>query len=320
MLRQPETRYTGLAIDSGGAMSQIILNLLAIFVCALLAHLFPEATFLGAYAILGPAHYLTEISWLHDRKYFVGRPGLWITVALVVLMVMLVRPHTPAAAGLLFALIGGLIASGIAMPFSMMALTVIGSAFVGSAGVIFGWVAVIAVAILIPTLLHVFAFTAMFMVNGALRTRRWIDWLPPLALALATASFLLLPTVDLGHGRFLNTVTQGFSNLFAQLSGPGRSIELRLVGFVGFAYAYHYANWFLKTGLLGWHRVSQWRLVMIASAWLVMMYAYTQDILLGLLISLPLSLGHVLLELPLNVMTARRLLGMALLRKNLSAS
>ena len=58
---------------------------------------------------------------------------------------------------------------------------------------------------------------------------------------------------------------------------------------------------------------------MIASAWLVMMFAYTQDILLGLLLSLPLSLGHVLLELPLNVMTARRLIGLALPGKTLSA-
>ena len=26
--------------------------------------------FLFAYAFLGPLHYLTEISWLHDRQYF----------------------------------------------------------------------------------------------------------------------------------------------------------------------------------------------------------------------------------------------------------
>src|SRR4051812_17287958 len=39
---------------------------------ALLAHLLPFELVLFSYAFLGPAHYLTEISWLHDRKYFSG--------------------------------------------------------------------------------------------------------------------------------------------------------------------------------------------------------------------------------------------------------
>src|ERR1039457_7324217 len=30
----------------------------------------PFQVFLCAWAILGPMHYLTEISWLHDRNYF----------------------------------------------------------------------------------------------------------------------------------------------------------------------------------------------------------------------------------------------------------
>jgi hypothetical protein len=33
----------------------------------------PFQVFLGAWAILGPLHYLTEISWLHDRNYFTRR-------------------------------------------------------------------------------------------------------------------------------------------------------------------------------------------------------------------------------------------------------
>src|SRR3989442_13654470 len=30
----------------------------------------PFELFLLAYALLGPLHYLTEISWLHDKRYF----------------------------------------------------------------------------------------------------------------------------------------------------------------------------------------------------------------------------------------------------------
>jgi hypothetical protein len=37
---------------------------------AVLAYFYPFETFLLAYAYLGPLHYLTEISWLHDRNYY----------------------------------------------------------------------------------------------------------------------------------------------------------------------------------------------------------------------------------------------------------
>ena len=40
------------------------LMLLSVAVAAVL----PFELFLFAYAILGPAHYLTQISWLHDRN------------------------------------------------------------------------------------------------------------------------------------------------------------------------------------------------------------------------------------------------------------
>src|SRR4029078_8340143 len=34
------------------------------------AYLVPFELLLLAYVVLGPAHYATEISWLHDHKYF----------------------------------------------------------------------------------------------------------------------------------------------------------------------------------------------------------------------------------------------------------
>ena len=288
-------------------MSQTHWNVLAIFLCALLAHVLPATTWLGAYAVLGPAHYLTEISWLHDRKYFVSRPRLWMITAFAVLIIMLIRPHTPEADGTFCALLAGLVAAGLGTSLFMTALVTVLFAGIGMVGAMFGWGFVQAVVVLVPTLVHVFAFTTMFMVAGANRTRRPGDWLAVAALALAAGSFLLLPTADLGEGRFMQTVEKGFPRLLQLLSAPGHGVASRLVGFLGFAYAYHYVNWFLKTGLLGWHRVSLRRLVLLASAWLVVMFAYTQSSILGLLVSLPLSLGHVLLELPLNMHTARAL-------------
>ena len=49
------------------------LNLALILASALLAVRWPFETLLLAYAVLGPLHYLTEISWLHDRRYFLPR-------------------------------------------------------------------------------------------------------------------------------------------------------------------------------------------------------------------------------------------------------
>ncbi|NYE30717.1 hypothetical protein HDE78_003694 [Rhodanobacter sp. K2T2] len=298
-------------------MSQTHLNVLAIFLCAVLAHVLPATTWLGAYAVLGPAHYLTEISWLHDRKYFVSRPRLWIITALAVLMIMLVRPNQPEADGVFCALLGGLVAAGLGMSMVVTVLVTAFSAGIGMAGAKLGWGFVLAVVVLVPTLIHVFAFTTMFMLAGASRTRQTKDCLPLAALGLAAASFLLLPTVDLGDGSFLKTAEKSFPRLLELLSVPGHGVALRLVGFLGFAYAYHYVNWFLKTGLLGWHRVSSTRLVLLASAWAVVMFAYAQSIVVGLLVSLPLSLGHVLLELPLNMRTVRGLCSTSFLRPRL---
>ncbi len=47
------------------------------------AFILPFEVFLFSYAFLGPLHYLTEISWLHDRKYF--SPGKWDYIPLVIL-------------------------------------------------------------------------------------------------------------------------------------------------------------------------------------------------------------------------------------------
>ena len=41
-----------------------------IFASFVIALYLPFELFLFAYAILGPAHYLTEISWLQKRRFF----------------------------------------------------------------------------------------------------------------------------------------------------------------------------------------------------------------------------------------------------------
>jgi hypothetical protein len=47
-----------------------------------LAYALPCRLILLSYAVLGPAHYLTEISWLHERSYFLPQRALaWLPTA-----------------------------------------------------------------------------------------------------------------------------------------------------------------------------------------------------------------------------------------------
>src|SRR6187402_1220555 len=47
-----------------------IANIALMIVSCVAAFLLPFELFLFSYAVLGPLHYLTEISWLHRRDYF----------------------------------------------------------------------------------------------------------------------------------------------------------------------------------------------------------------------------------------------------------
>ncbi|MGN6476377.1 MAG: hypothetical protein ACTHKV_04065, partial [Flavipsychrobacter sp.] len=47
-----------------------ITNILLMILSGCVAMVLPFELFLFSYAILGPLHYLTEISWLHDKKYY----------------------------------------------------------------------------------------------------------------------------------------------------------------------------------------------------------------------------------------------------------
>lgn len=49
----------------------------------------PFETFLLSYAILGPLHYLTQLSWLHDRKYFLSARRLAIPIVVLTLFSVL---------------------------------------------------------------------------------------------------------------------------------------------------------------------------------------------------------------------------------------
>jgi hypothetical protein len=55
-----------------------------------LAYAVPFELLLLSYVILGPAHYTTEISWLHERKYFLPHRGVALILAAVAILAALI--------------------------------------------------------------------------------------------------------------------------------------------------------------------------------------------------------------------------------------
>src|SRR2546430_3911453 len=67
---------------------------LMVISCAVALYI-PFELFLFAYAVLGPAHYLTEISWLQKRRFFTrGSYDSWLLGGLAILLFM-TAPWSP---------------------------------------------------------------------------------------------------------------------------------------------------------------------------------------------------------------------------------
>jgi len=168
-------------------------NIGLMLITAVLAYFYPFETFLLAYAYLGPLHYLTEISWLHDRNYYAK--GKYDFVVLLLVGILLSYAAFAKDFGVsvevydyfvkmnlfdkllvfalfsavLFALVKNLIVKIVAILFLYVFVS--------------GWLSpdnatsnaesttVFALTSLVPTLIHVYLFTGLFMLFGSLKTR-----------------------------------------------------------------------------------------------------------------------------------------------------
>ncbi|MDB5092299.1 MAG: hypothetical protein JWO85_400 [Candidatus Eremiobacteraeota bacterium] len=299
------------------------------------AYVFPFELFLLSYAVLGPLHYLTEISWLHDRRYFV-QPGpekrawqaqrFWLGLVLVTLAVMLYglaaekilkQTFSPALEiGLFY---GVFVSASLlvflknkAMSAALISLTAL-ALVVFSGSRYFGLI-----AFLLITIVHVFVFTAAFVLFGALKSKSRSGTLSLAVFLLCAVSFFVYVPAALGStvGDYVRHSYGSFQTLNAELIklfhlGTGASLSeiyestagLTVMRLIAFAYTYHYLNWFSKTSIIKWHEVSKSRAALIVGVWLssVAVYAYSYDV--GMIALYFLSVLHVMLEFPLNHQT-----------------
>ena len=300
-----------------------VLNIWLMLISAVLAYIWPYYLFLVAYAVLGPLHYLTEISWLHDRQYYTRRKNDYLILVAIGLLygtsVILKFGETQILANIVvLAFIGSMIFSFTEDRSWRVGFLVLGA--IAAYFIPISFTTVIA-GLLLVTLIHVFVFTGFFIATGALRSNSRSGWLS-LGMFVFMALLLFLFRPMPGGGIADAFVIQHYDKMFGDLNiwimrtfglsdrgafasdpfefSPGAIAVMR---FISFAYLYHYLNWFSKTKVIGWHEVSKQRLIAVVGLWLAAIGIYLIDYDLGLKVLFTLSAMHVLLEFPLDLKT-----------------
>jgi hypothetical protein len=301
------------------AVVERVNSVLMVAACAA-AFVAPFHLFLAAYAILGPLHYLTQISWLHDRHYFAPRATArrwWLALVGAAMLVLLYgyvsndllrRPVKPtleiAMVYLVFATAAFLL--WVRHAVNAVALTVVVVAVVALAS---GARAYALLAYFVITIVHVLIFTAAFVLYGALK-RKSLPGLMSLGVFVACiASFFVIPMPPAFTASpriremydFFAPLNEQLIALFGLNGGVHDSaVGMTVMRLIAFAYTYHYLNWFSKTSIIGWHQVPRLRAAAIAVAWAGAVALYAFDYATGLSVLYVLSFLHVLLEFPLD--------------------
>lgn len=295
---------------------------LASFVIALYM---PFELFLLSYAILGPAHYLTEMSWLNKRQFFTKSSyDAWVLAAISLLLTSsaFLGPASfykiPAPTlvclgfgwALVFYLTGNIVPRLIGL--TLVAVVCFISAHLSSLfNLFFGFV---------PSLIHVYVFTGIFILFGALKDKRRSGFLTlgtflvcPLLYfvvqpnPVASSNYVLDSYWDLS---VLNTLLLGIPTIKSRAEMDAAVVQVfyspkgLIVGrLIAFAYTYHYLNWFSKTSVIKWHQVSARQLSVVTFLWIASIGIYCYDFRLGIRVLSVLSMLHVFLEFPLNHMS-----------------
>ncbi len=275
-----------------------------------LAYALPFELVLLSYVFLGPAHYLTEISWLHDRSYFLPHRGVALALAVVALTASFMENATWFGVIVWISLVACALVSATKTAMQGMLLVIaagVATIYFATHGPAFA-----IIGILVPTLVHVCLFTLIFMTVGAMRSRSMAQY--GLVAAYVVALILIValpPSASTVIPSLAKVAHQSFGNvpqaLGRALGIPNLALDARITGLLSFVYTYHYLNWFIKAEVIRWADVPKARLAAVAVMSAAATGFYFYDYTLGFALLLSLSLTHVLLEFPLNSLSVRQL-------------
>ena len=306
------------------------LNIALMLASAGVAMVLPFEVFLFAYAVLGPLHYLTEISWLHDRKYYTK--GKYDVVVLLLVGLFLLAAQLNQRFDLSLEITDGASNRAIYIAFSSAIILIfVKKNWYKFAGIMLVCLtmyladhAVLFLSVFLPTLIHVFVFTALFLLYGALKSRSssgyfsfFVMMLCPFLLFILFSGKIFLPITQYGLAAYKNfeglnfyTLQSFFHFNFTNEKELHQTIYSSTNGivvmrFIAYAYTYHYLNWFSKTNIIRWHEIPKQRFTIVIFLWIISLVLYWKDYALGFQWLYFLSFLHVLLEFPLNILSIK---------------
>jgi len=291
----------------------------------LVAFFFPFEAFLFSYGVLGPLLYLTEIGWLHKKGYFTTGNYDYIFLALLAFGINLgflglsdffnEVSTSLIYLGFLAALAMVSIKNNSLKVVCIILLFAFSTAIIGDSPLY-----QIFFAVYLPTIIHVFIFTALFIIYGALKNKSLPGFISVIVFGICAISFFYFPVgyQQLASMEYIKQSYRGFAPLnqimlnlfgFNELNSFKEATNnaifnsqsgYMVMRFVAFAYIYHYLNWFSKTSVIQWHKVPKTTLAIVAVLWVASILLYAYDYMAGLKWLFLLSFLHVLLEFPLN--------------------
>jgi hypothetical protein len=301
-----------------------VINIGLMLVSCAIAMVIPFELFLFSYAILGPLHYLTEISWLHDKKYYTK--GKYDAVVLIIVGLLVTVFNFSKYLDLEFPQNFAVSLTYIAFLASIIFVFVKNN-FIRIAGLLLiiltsqlsqhFWLFFL---VFLPTLIHVYIFTGLFMLYGAIKSKSRMGVLSVGVLVLCPVLlYTIFPNTTFfgpsGYGisaydmfrpvnrfsltSFMNIPEQPSQDKWDEIIFHSQA-GILLMRFIAFAYTYHYLNWFSKTRVIQWHKVPKARFAVVLVIWLISISLYIYNYSVGLQWLFFLSFLHVVLEFPLN--------------------
>lgn len=320
-----------------------VLNIYLIFISLIIAIKMPFELFLFSYAVLGPLHYLTEINWLHKKNYFIKVNKNWTILFIIIAIIVTIYPllkfigiDRNEALGNFILLLKGktkvLLLIGFLFAISLtflkqlnsIAFSLICIVFISFVTMAYFPRPFILIGLFLPTLIHVYVFTLLFVFYGALKSKSSsgfylgiILFLIPFLISYIPISYLSYEPSKEIMDAFVSSnmvnISKSVSKILNVFQGDKvfllSEIGLRIQMFIAFAYTYHYLNWFSKTSIIGWKEVITKRSAFfILLIWIGSIALYIYDFRTGFIALFFLSFLHVLLEFPLNIITIKELL------------
>lgn len=303
-----------------------ILNIFLILLSGVFAFILPFQTFLFVYAFLGPLHYLTEINWLQQRDYFLNHKNnafyLFVPILIIGSIVYIpsiveLKPIIPFL--IFFTFLVAIFNSNhnekLYKNWKFIVILIIGIL----ASIYFRKSFNTTFSIFLPSLIHVFIFTGIFILSGFLKTKNKLSLVT--LLVFLTMSLILI-TFNLNATFFIEEIQPTYHSfeklnaaifsifneeVLASQSIYFSSFGIKVMQFIAFAYTYHYLNWFSKTSVIQWHKTSKTKIYSILLIWILSVSLYIYNYKTGLYWLYLLSLTHVILEFPLNITSVKNL-------------